>query len=428
MLLLTILTLALLVILNYRLGKNVLVYPPAVFCLVWMAGLVVIGLAGDFFYPLSPDTLFIFLSGAVAFSVGSTLGLFWPLSRHDSRQAPSCPPSDRVLNVLVLLALCGFPFAVIWMARQVANHPAGNFLTLAALTMLDQSLQENVGYRAYGNLVTFASIAAFISFCEYERGRIRAVVTLGLAAALNLLSAGRALIVVAILAFFCIDWLKNRRIRWKMSLALALAFLIVVTLVAIYLGKVGASPEASLGENIRPLINGIVLYAAGGMVGFDRVIRDPAMVEHNWQISTFFLQTLNKFGTHFAIPPLNSQFVAVGPDSLVDNVYTAYFAYIDLGLPGLLAVLAFLGVVTTLFYRKAMRGSGTARILYGALFAGLVLSLGWEFFFMYLNFLVKLYAVCWLVYSSPSWLARLNRQMRRLAPSNLASSGGGPAR
>ena len=185
MLLLTILTLALLAILNYRLGGNVPVYPPVVFCSAWAAGLALLGLAGDFFYPLSPETLFIFLSGAVAFSVGSTLGLFWPLARHDLRQAAPHPPSYRVLNVLVLLALCGFPLAIIWMMRQVAAHPAGNFVTSAGLTMLDQSLQENVGFRAYGNLVTLASIAAFISFCEYERNRARAVVATGFSAIIS---------------------------------------------------------------------------------------------------------------------------------------------------------------------------------------------------------------------------------------------------
>ena len=426
MLLLTILTLALLAILNYRVARNVPVYPPVVFCSVWVAGLALVGLAGDFFYPLSPETLFIFLSGAVAFSVGSTLGLFWPLSRHDSRQAAPRPPSNRLLNVLVLLALCSFPLAVIWMLRQVANHPAGNFVTSAALTMLDTSLQGSAEYSAYSNLVTFATIVAFISFCEYERNRVRAVVALGLAVALNLLSAGRSQIVFAILAFFCIDWIKNRRIRWRVFLALALVFVLVVTAVAIYLGKAGANPEAGLAENVRPVLQGIVLYAGGGLAAFDRVVRDPSIVEHNWQISSFFLQTLNKLGAHFTVAPQASQFITVGPNSVEDNVYTAYFAYIDLGFSGLIAVLIFLGLVTTLFYRKAMRGNNTALVLYGSLFAGLVLSLFGEFLFMGLNALVKLYAVCWLVYSSPAWLAGFKRLVRKLALPDLASSGGNP--
>jgi len=46
---------------NYWLGRQFL-YPPAVFCTVWAAELVLVRLAGNFFYPMTDETLAIFCS------------------------------------------------------------------------------------------------------------------------------------------------------------------------------------------------------------------------------------------------------------------------------------------------------------------------------------------------------------------------------
>src|SRR5713101_7235462 len=60
MLFLTISALSALALVNYRIGGKALFYPPVVLCSVWAADLVLVWIAGGFFYPLSPETLLIF--------------------------------------------------------------------------------------------------------------------------------------------------------------------------------------------------------------------------------------------------------------------------------------------------------------------------------------------------------------------------------
>jgi hypothetical protein len=59
------------------------------------------------------------------------------------------------------------------------------------------------------------------------------------------------------------------------------------------------------------------------------------------------------------------------------------------------------GFFLTLSYGNAAKGSKLHMIIYGFLFSGLVISPFAEMFFMNLNFLVKAYAVSWLIYEFP---------------------------
>src|SRR5579863_4359098 len=113
MLFLAILILTLLVFVNYIIGRRSIFYPPLVFCCVWAGTLVVIWIAGDFYYPLLPETLLIFACGGLAFSVGSALALGLPPLRLRNEQAFS-RSSNRILGVLLLLVLLGTPFAFRW--------------------------------------------------------------------------------------------------------------------------------------------------------------------------------------------------------------------------------------------------------------------------------------------------------------------------
>src|SRR5258708_16438678 len=96
-----ILTIGLLAFANYRIGGKAAFYPPVAFCGVWCAALGLCWVAGDFFYPVSAETLAIFLCGCVAFSIGSWLAFLHPAK-------PPAPPggvsqtANRIIHRLVV--------------------------------------------------------------------------------------------------------------------------------------------------------------------------------------------------------------------------------------------------------------------------------------------------------------------------------------
>src|SRR5271157_666375 len=84
---------------NYWIGRRFL-YPPVVFCTVWAADLVLVRLAGNFFYPLADETLAIFCLGAFAVSIGGGIALLVPIGAVNEQ--PMGKYSDRILNLLLL--------------------------------------------------------------------------------------------------------------------------------------------------------------------------------------------------------------------------------------------------------------------------------------------------------------------------------------
>src|SRR5215471_7139954 len=213
MLLLATLTLLVLAALNYYISGRALFHPAVVYSLSWAFGVFLIWLAGDFFYAVSPETILIFIGGAFALSVGAAITSFAP------QTAKSKPPGKRfdwIITASIVLILCGIPVGVRWLLQQIAEHPAGNFFGSAAYTMLDEKVQGTFGYTLFANLLTFSNIVALLAFCEREDHKKRWWLAAFLALFLNLLVAGRSGLVVVILCLFCLDWIKNRRIRWKL--------------------------------------------------------------------------------------------------------------------------------------------------------------------------------------------------------------------
>jgi oligosaccharide repeat unit polymerase len=184
-------------------------------------------------------------------------------------------------------------------------------------------------------------------------------------------------------------------------------FIIILGAMAIAIQKGDARSDAPLSENLEPVFEGFVLYTAGGIVAFDRVVRQPSIVPHNWQISNTALEVANKVGGHFAVPSLRAEYVDVGPAGIFQNVYTIYFAYFDLGTPGMMICMAFYGLAVTLFYRKAIGGSKISIIMYSFFFASVLLTPFAEYFFMGWNFSIKIFIVAWLVYELPTRMRQM---------------------
>jgi oligosaccharide repeat unit polymerase len=413
MVILATIILALMAAVNYRIGGRRLLYPPAVFCAVWAGTLFLVWLANTFFFTLSDKTLIIFCGGGLAFSAGSAFALFFPSRPVEVRDSP-----NRVINLLLIVVACSAPFVVQWVLGLAAGFSSAPLLLAARMAMLE-SYEAGEASVLYGGFITLSLIVAMVCFLEGEHHKVRMYLALLIAFALNILAGGRAGIVGLIFAFICLDWLRHKRLHWKPLMGLALVFVFLFGAMAILLQKGEARADASLAENLAPVAEGFALYTGGGIVGFDQVVRQPNIIPHNWQINKFFLEAANKLGAHFDIPDLHAEFLEVGPN-LSGNVYTMYFAYLDLGIGGMMLTTALVGFAVTFCFTRALQGSKLAMVLYSFFFGAILLSPFSENFFMGLNYSTKIFAVCWVVYNLPFRAAQFRVLLNRVVANSAA--------
>jgi len=412
-------------VVNYRIGNKALFFPPVVFCFVWAADLTLVWLAGNFFYPLSAATLFIFVFGALAFSLGAYVALCHPQKAPASNRG-SIESSDRVLSLLVLVAVAAIPFFYRWITSLTAESGV-NFL-FAARSATANEMNAGLAASFFMNLVTFATIVAIIAFCE--GGKKRTFIAIGAALVLNLLTGARAGAMTLILCFLCIDWMKNRRVRWKPLVVMVLALVISFSVIAVYVQTGETRADASLGDNLVPIAQAFIDYAAGGLPAFSQVVERPHIISHNWQIYNPVLLILNHLGAHFEVAGPNAEFLNIGPEGLTTNVYTIYFAYIDFGWLGTMLFMFGIGFLVSHVYLHAMSGGKILTVFYSYLFASIILSPFSDYFFMAFNFSSKLLAISWIVYGLPfRWSqfralcasgAKVNLSARHHDPTNIA--------
>ena len=131
-------------------------------------------------------------------------------------------------------------------------------------------------------------------------------------------------------------------------------------------------------------------YWLGGLVAFGAIAVDPNSIVSTQSIDRFFLGTARSLGLKVNMPGIHAEYTQIGRYSDT-NVYTIYFSYFkDHGWAGTVLIMFGLGVTLTLLYKRAMRGSPVAVLLFAQMEVGLVLSLHAEHFFNDLNGLIKL--------------------------------------
>lgn len=367
-LILAISTLGLLALGSYFASGKRLLHPAVLFSSVWAADLLLIKLAGGFFYPLSPETLFLIIAGPFAFALGSWATTFTPRRSQEVRPLPDS--SRRWLSRSIILIALMLPLAYRWLLAQADNYGVNIF-------MAGPMAAEDGKNLLVRNLTSLSSLIALIAFREGRYARLAVPAAL----ILNLFTGTKTGVVLLIVSLLTLDWLKIRPIRWKLVISMAAIFALTFVTITIFGQKGDARADASLSDNLRPVAEGFVLYAVGGTVALDRVIREPGIVNHR--------------------PERDADFITVGPYGLVTNVYTIYFAYFDFGLPVTLCAMSALGFLITLVYRRALAGSPLASLIYGPLCYGLLMSIFAEQIFAQWNFLLRISLVGWAFYFLP---------------------------
>jgi oligosaccharide repeat unit polymerase len=406
MLLLTIFTLVLLAAVNYRIGSRAVLYPPVVFCGVWAADLALVWMVGDFFYPLSATTLFLFLGGAFGLSAGSWLALVYPqnprrnaVPQSPKRNAVLCEASNRLINLALLIVVVILPFYIRWIVGITAEYGGLNLVSAARVATLDES-NLGLAHSFFFNMATLSLIVAALAFNEREGHRKRAIVAVALALVMNILTGAKTGGTLLLLALICLSWLRNKRLPWKFIAATAVAIVLIFATI-----EYSVHLDVSVQDSAAPIAKNFALYASGSMVAFDRVVREPNIIPRTYPVYIAFLHLLKNLGVRLEVPD-QTPFVDIGPGSLSTNAYTMYWSYVEFGPAGIVILAGVVGAVITVAYQRALQGGRIAQPLCAFFFAGLVLSPFGEYFFTTLNFLSKLCAVAWIVYAFPVVWAR----------------------
>jgi oligosaccharide repeat unit polymerase len=404
LILLSIVLLSLAAVVNYRVGGKTPLFPPLVYCAVWAFGLLLLLCSGRYFYPLRPQTIFIFVCGAFAFSLGSWAAAFLPERIHPPQ--PIVPEaSNRILNFLIAIVVIGAPFFYRWLTGLVADQTVtGSFLFLAR-SATEEVLRKGWAVSIFGTLTELSRIVAMMAFYDRDGHPKRAIFTVVLAFVMSAMWGQKYGPLTLAVALFCIDTMQTKRLRWKTFLSVAGVAFVISFALLYYL-------QRDPGDAIPSVLRLIVLYAVGGLVGFDRILRNPSLVPQELNpIHIYYLRIVQKLGGHVVIPE-TAGFISVGPNSLIDNVFTVYWSYMDLGLIGVFGFTAAAGFLITLVYKRAIHGRRGAVMIYCVLLFGILFSMFNEVLFSVLYLMLKVWVFSWLVYAFPQRWQQLTAMLR----------------
>jgi oligosaccharide repeat unit polymerase len=340
----------LLTVLNYRAQRSVL-YPPFIFCAMWLFDLTIFRLGLIETDPVHGNTLAIVAAGAASFSVGGLLASLAPqalLRIHLFPPKPKRTP-DFLRNTLIIVLLCG----LVAKFHQSWELAGGSFnIAKAGQVAMDAIVSGESQPSLLDHFVTIA-IGASLLFATEKRDRKFWIMTV-IAFAACILSGGRARLLILIPGLSAIYLLQTKReslrsavrfLRWPVALFFSLFMGLIF---------VSKNTEKMTGGVIDIAAKFLITYIVGPLVAFDSVVQHPAgfvmATSHVFQFPLSLAAKMHLI-TNYTKPPQFDSFVFI-PFSM--NVYTVFkFYFIELGVVGTLTLMAFFGLFHSVLYLKA---------------------------------------------------------------------------
>jgi oligosaccharide repeat unit polymerase len=404
MLLFTTIFVLFLALVNFYFGGKSPIYPPFLFCLSWGASLLLLWLTGEVFYPLLPVTFLFILAAASVFSIFCWVASALPTKKNTQ----AVRASDSILNWLVFLVAAGTPVYYRWMFSTVSTRGAGSPFLQAAMASAMEMTGKDPSFRVAGLLVEISSMVAMIAVWESDGHKKRTIIAVLAAFAISIPRGQKATFIILAISLLAVDWLKNRKLRWKTLIVLTLLMVGMVATFEFYVHLGGGYfGGGSFIEQLDSVVRLIALHISGGIVGLDRVFREPSVVFQVNPINVFWLRVLRRVGFSVEFPEW-ADFVAVGPHSLEGNVYTIFWSYLNFGLTGAIAFVGLLGFLATRIYKRALQGSQPWVPLCAKLTFAVFLSNFTEYFFSSLYIYFILAVLVWIVYFLPALWKSIN--------------------
>lgn len=413
---------AVLLVLNAAMVRTIL-FPSNLLCTVWLVSLLGLLASGTDFFPISFETLLVFFVGATAFSVGGLLGLLVD-ENLSQRQNTAVDPFrkqfiDRLLNISFVVVLIGFPFYVQAMIGLAQSAELETFIYRVRQDMVGTS--GETGFSVISNLTVLSNYLAMAAWYENDGSvwnRRRAYLCVFVALAYGWLTGSKGAAVLLLMTLFFVHSMRARKVSPK-AVVISLSLLAVAFSVGLLMVNLVFTTFESAEEMLVALVKGVQNYWLGGMVAFDQIVADTEAMESHHRIDRFFLQTANSFGGHFSVPSIHAEYSDITPLSNTDffntNVYTIYFSYFkDFGWAGAIILMAFLGFVLNIIFKRAELGRPIAVLLYSMTATGVVMTIYAETFWIGLNGYIKAFLFFALLYHFPlSMVPRNTREPLR---------------
>jgi oligosaccharide repeat unit polymerase len=361
----------LLVVLNYRAQRSVL-YPPFIFCAMWLLDLAVLRSGLIEVDPVHGNTLAIVAAGAASFSAG---GLLAGLAPRELLRIHLFPPKPEktpyfLRNMLIIVLLCGLP-ALFYRILQLGQSVSGdsNIIARAGEASLEASLSGEPSQSFLLAHCVGIAICTSLLFATEKKDRQFWIVT-----AVTFIYAcfgfsGRSGLLFLIPGLCAIHLLQTK----QESLRGAIRFLRwpIAAFVALFIGLnfIFKSSESMTREIADRGVIGlaahfVLSYIVGPLAAFDKVVQHPAdftmTTSHTFDFPLYLTDKLHL--TNYTAPPQFDSFVFV---PFPANVYTVFkFYFLELGTVGTMVLLLFFGLFHSLLYLKARQGGRFSTYLF----------------------------------------------------------------
>ena len=239
---------------NYRLSGSLL-YPPTLLCSVWTILLLVLVATGDIFFPISFETLTVYVVGAAAFSVGAILAThFIPL--EDVRRREFRRPKAFVLTGGLILLLVVLPLYWDYLQTIASPWSGDDFWRSLRAEMLDRAddwsskTLSDLVLEGFSMLATLLAVTAVVENDGSRFSRIRMILMIVTALVYALMMSSSSWAVTLALALIGVDAIRKRRLDTKMLSIGAGVAIASFAVIAILVGKGKTGVDATLGENL----------------------------------------------------------------------------------------------------------------------------------------------------------------------------------
>jgi oligosaccharide repeat unit polymerase len=368
-----ILLLSLLFVGNYWRSRSVL-YPPFLFCGMWILDLVVYRFnLGSFDLPHA-NTLNVITFAALFFSLGGFAAMLVPRAMVTAKLILTrFPPRNKIVKPAVLIfLLCGIPVLVRNMFAMAAQGTGATILQRARTGGAEGGADLGLGGFLGTYFMLWSLYTAPLFLLERRDKKFWCVTAIAFFA--SILSTGRLPILMLVTSLVCVQLMsKDQHHFWD---ALKFARIPIFIFLCLYIGLIFLTKDTSYWEG------GIVSIAILFLVAY--IIGPTAAFDYSMQHTQDYLTTSNhtfKFflgiASHLHLiayePPPHDDFLSTLP--LPTNVYTVYRFYIsDFGVYGTMIVFLLYGFFQTLLYRKARTGSMLGIYLFAVSLYVIVLS------------------------------------------------------
>lgn len=367
-------SLAVLTVLNFFMGKRMVLYPPFVYSTIWLLDLIIFAISPITLNEIHSITWWVITLGALLFSIGGWLTRLLSQGVFTVRILQLSHSTASAFGRLILLGICILAIPV--MSHQVLTSSGGasasETLLNARRTFVASGNEGNSPGIIVSNLPGFSIAVAVICLIE------KADVFFGIALLSSVISCsmtgGRSYHVL--LCGALLSALMFRSQRSRLIDLIRLSILPVALFASIFIGLIFLDKDLSgYGGNIGAILSNFVLaYIVTPLPALDYVLTHPSeyahAAHHTFQ---FLLAVLGRVG--FEIQP------AQGYDAdifvpMPTNVYTVYkFFFTDFGLLGMFIVFVIIGFLQTFVYWRAVRGGRVSIFLSAFLLFPAILSI-----------------------------------------------------